>query len=59
MIRLLFICVFAIAVTSVHAQVDYQQKYSNAKSYFKDEQYNLAMEGFKSLVAYDKNNPFS
>lgn len=41
------------------AQVNYQQQFANAKSLFRDGKYNLAMESFKSLVAYDKNNPFS
>ncbi len=46
-------------VNVVNAQVNYQQQYSNAKSLFKEGRYNLAMESFKSLIAYDKENPFS
>lgn len=43
----------------LHAQVNYQQQYVNAKNLFHEGKYNLAMESFKSLIAYDKNNPFS
>ncbi|MBX2970727.1 MAG: tetratricopeptide repeat protein [Cyclobacteriaceae bacterium] len=46
-------------VNLVAAQTNYQQQYANAKSLFKEGKYNLAMESFKSLVAYDKENPFS
>jgi tetratricopeptide (TPR) repeat protein len=46
-------------VNCVSAQANVQQQYSNAKSLFKEGKYNLAMEGFKSLIAYDKENPFS
>ncbi|MBX2965767.1 MAG: ABC transporter substrate-binding protein [Cyclobacteriaceae bacterium] len=43
----------------VNAQTNYQQRYTNAKSLFREEKYNLAMESFKALITYDKDNPFS
>lgn len=42
-----------------HAQGDYASKYTNAKSLFRDGKYNLAMESFKALIPYDKNNPYA
>ncbi|MBX2962297.1 MAG: ABC transporter substrate-binding protein [Cyclobacteriaceae bacterium] len=45
-------------VNFVAAQVNYQQQYVNAKALYKEGKYNLAMESFKPLVSYDKNNPF-
>jgi tetratricopeptide (TPR) repeat protein len=41
------------------AQGNYQQQYANAKALFREGKYNLAMESFKPLISYDKNNPFS
>lgn len=46
-------------VNCVFAQVNYQQDYKNAKELFQNGKYNLAMESFKKLMAYDKENPFS
>lgn len=64
--RLFFIAVAGFIVNCqlsignrVSAQTNYQQQYSNAKSLFREGKYNLAMESFKSLIAYDKENPFS
>lgn len=51
-------CQFSI-VNSLTAQVDYKQQYLMAKKLFTDGKYNLAMEGFKKLIPYDQNNPFS
>lgn len=41
------------------AQINYQQDYKNAKELFQSGKYNLAMESFKRLMPYDKENPFS
>jgi ABC-type branched-subunit amino acid transport system substrate-binding protein len=41
------------------AQVNYQQDYKNAKLLYQEGKYNLAMEGFKKIIPYDKTNPFS
>jgi tetratricopeptide (TPR) repeat protein len=46
-------------VDCAYAQVDYKQQYLMSKKLFTDGKYNLAMEGFKKLVPYDQNNPFS
>ena len=58
MIRFLSIVLLATIVNLVSAQVNYQQQYTNAKALYKEGKYNLAMESFKPLVAYDKSNPF-
>jgi tetratricopeptide (TPR) repeat protein len=57
-ISTIVICQLAIGNYSL-AQVNYQQQYTSAKALFGEGKYNLAMESFKSLIAYDKNNPFS
>lgn len=49
----------AFIISTAVAQVNYQQQYANAKALFREGKYNLAMESFKPLIAYDKNNPFS
>jgi tetratricopeptide (TPR) repeat protein len=46
-------------VNCTYAQVDYKQQYLMSKKLFTDGKYNLAMEGFKKLIPYDQNNPFS
>ena len=42
----------------VNAQ-DYKRQYKNAKELFDAGSYNLAMESFKALIPYDKNNPYT
>lgn len=41
------------------AQVDYKQQYFNGKTLFREGKYNLAMESFKPVIAYDSKNPFA
>lgn len=41
------------------AQTNYQQDYKSAKLLFQEGKYNLAMESFKRLIPYDKDNTFS
>jgi len=49
-----------MAVSSVAtAQTDYASRYQNAKEFYTQGKYALAMESFKALIAYDKDNPFS
>lgn len=50
--------VFFLMASSVSAQ-DYQRQYKSAREFYRARQYNLAMESFKSLMVYDKENPFS
>ena len=42
----------------VNAQ-DFKRQYSHAKDLFDAGSYNLAMEAFKALIPYDKNNPYT
>ena len=37
---------------------DPKRQYKNAKEFFVDGKYNLAMEAFKPLLTYDKDNPY-
>jgi predicted negative regulator of RcsB-dependent stress response len=43
----------------VSAQVDYRKQYQNGKDFFRQGKYNLAMESFKPLIAYDQKNPYA
>lgn len=43
----------------VWAQVDYPKQYQSAKDFFRQGKYNLAMESFKPIIAYDQKNPYS
>lgn len=42
----------------VNAQ-DFKRQYAHAKDLFDAGSYNLAMEAFKALIPYDKNNPYT
>jgi tetratricopeptide (TPR) repeat protein len=44
---------------STIGQVDYNKQYFNAKAFFREGKYNLAMESFKPLIPYDPKNIFS
>lgn len=52
-------CLGLLIQTSTFAQVDYTKQYFNAKTLFREGKYNLAMETFKPLIPYDRNNQFS
>ncbi len=54
-----FVFCFLFFVISVQGQVNHQQDYKNAKLLFQEGKFNLAMEGFKKLIPYDKANSFS
>ncbi|MEX1239593.1 MAG: ABC transporter substrate-binding protein [Cyclobacteriaceae bacterium] len=43
----------------VWGQVDYPGQYQDGKDLFRQGKYNLAMETFKPLIAYDQNNQYS
>jgi hypothetical protein len=51
-------CILALGLSAV-AQVDYTRQFNNAKILFKAGKYNLAQESFKSLIPYDKANPYT
>ncbi|MBL7856789.1 MAG: ABC transporter substrate-binding protein [Cyclobacteriaceae bacterium] len=57
-IAILTVMVLQVGVAA-HAQVDFNKQYFNAKALFREGKYNLAMESFKPLIAYDKANKFS
>ncbi|MBY0436178.1 MAG: ABC transporter substrate-binding protein, partial [Cyclobacteriaceae bacterium] len=50
-----------LCMGTVHGAVaqDFKRQYKNAKDFFMEGKYNLAMEAFKPLISYDKNNPYS
>jgi len=55
--RILCVCLLLLAFTG-QAQ-DFKKLYKNARELFKDGKYNLALEAFKPLMVYDKNNPYT
>ena len=48
-----------ISNLALFAQIDYPKQYRNAKDFFRQGKYNLAMESFKPLIAYDQKNQYS
>lgn len=60
MMKKLIAFVFLVSFNLVvWAQVDYPRQYQNAKELFRQGKYNLAMETFKPLIAYDQKNQYS
>lgn len=56
---LLMVVASMSTVNTTSAQVDFNRQYANAKALFQEGKYNLAMESFKTIIPYDKNNPYS
>jgi len=52
------ICLMELALLQAVMAQDYKKQYRTAKDFYLDERYNLAMEAFKPLIVYDKNNPY-
>ncbi|CAN5462699.1 hypothetical protein BH09BAC3_BH09BAC3_15840 [soil metagenome] len=46
-----------IAFQQANAQ-DYKRMYKSAKDFYNEGRYSLAMEAFKPMMVYDKNNPY-
>src|SRR5262245_21959326 len=59
MIRaIFFIVAFGLTSLAAQAQIDYKKQYFNGKHLCREGKYNLAMETFKPLLAYDSRNTF-
>jgi tetratricopeptide (TPR) repeat protein len=57
---ILIVAFFGLLSTErVSAQIDYNKQYFSGKQFFREGKYNLAMETFKPLIAYDQRNQFS
>lgn len=54
---LIFILLGLLYAPTILAQ-DYKRQYKAAREFFSEESYSLAMEAFKPLIVYDKNNPY-
>lgn len=52
-------CVLLLGLSLTSSAQDPKRQYKNAREFFMSGKYNLAMESFKPLLAYDKNNPYS
>jgi len=60
MVKRIVVLVFLVSMSlGVLAQMDYPKQYQDAKDLFRQGKYNLAMETFKPLIAYDQNNQYS
>lgn len=59
--KLIILVWLSLITGSVFAQnnQNFQKQYLNAKVFFREAKYNLAMEAFKPLIALDDENPFS
>lgn len=57
--RMIVFALLALATLPVSGQTDYSRQYQNAKDLFRQGQYNLAMESFKPLIAYDQKNQYA
>lgn len=53
------VCLLVLIQVSALAQTDFNKQYFNAKQFFREGKYNLAMESFKPLISYDKSNPYA
>lgn len=60
MMQKIIVLIFPLlAALPVCGQTDYARQYQNAKDFFRQGQYNLAMESFKPLIAYDQKNQYA
>ena len=55
-ILLAWVCVISFSSFQRAEAQDYKRQYKNAKEFFTAGNYNLAMESFKPLLTYDKDN---
>lgn len=55
----ILVLVFFLATLTLYGQVDYPKQYQAAKDFFRQGKYNLAMESFKPLIAYDQRNQYA
>lgn len=52
------LCLLLGGLSFVLSAQDFKRQYTNARGFFQEGKYNLAMEAFKPLMVYDKNNPY-
>lgn len=55
----MFLCVLCCFIFLATEAQDFKRQYKNAKDFYLEGKYNLAMESFKPLLSYDKNNPYT
>ena len=58
LVRLLLVAVLLTVLNPAAYAQDYKRQYKNAKDFYKDGNYSLAMEAFKPLMVYDQNNSY-
>jgi TolA-binding protein len=59
LIRIIAVASLLVFSIIANAQVDFNRHFVNAKQLFREGKYNLAMESFKPVMAYDKSNAFA
>ena len=55
--NLFLVVLLSIMCVSLYAQ-DYKRQYRTAREFFDEGSYGLAMEAFKPVIVYDKDNPY-
>ncbi|HEV8515898.1 MAG TPA: hypothetical protein VGQ59_21600, partial [Cyclobacteriaceae bacterium] len=55
--RILFVCCILFSVSSLFAQ-DFKRDFKKAKDLYNEGNYSSSMDAFKSLMVYDRNNPY-
>lgn len=59
LMKKVLIIILAVLSVQAFAQTDFATKFNNGKQLFNDKKYNLAMETFKPLMTYDRNNAYA
>src|SRR5689334_14312956 len=55
-----WVATIVLVIVSISAQAqDYKKLYRNARDLFDQRKFDLAMEAFRPLIVYDRNNPYS
>jgi hypothetical protein len=55
----IFLILIVVMPLAADGQTNYAQQYRNAKEFYQQGKYNLAMESFKKLMPYDQKNQYS
>lgn len=56
--RIIFLVFVLLGVINSARAQDYKRQYKTAREFYDNGSYGLAMEAFKPVIVYDKNNPY-
>ncbi len=57
-LKLIIFILLLFPLSNTASAQDFKREYRKAKDFYKDGNYSLAMDAFKSLMIYDRNNPY-